>query len=118
EADEKGPIFRASFSFWCGRGDSNPHGIATASPSSWCVCQFRHFRESCEGETYFGCGCAGVGPGVDDGCGVAGAGVVVFAGAPDVGPPAGDGAAGVEDGTGVDTGGAGVPVISDPELPR
>src|SRR5215510_4363559 len=29
----------------CGRGDSNPHGIATASPSSWCVCQFRHFRE-------------------------------------------------------------------------
>src|SRR5258705_7490707 len=29
---------------WCGRGDSNPHGIATASPSSWCVCQFRHFR--------------------------------------------------------------------------
>ena len=30
--------------FWCGRGDSNPYGIATASPSSWCVCQFRHFR--------------------------------------------------------------------------
>ena len=30
---------------WCGRGDSNPHGLATASPSSWCVCQFRHFRE-------------------------------------------------------------------------
>ncbi len=30
---------------WCERGDSNPHGIATASPSSWCVCQFRHFRE-------------------------------------------------------------------------
>ena len=29
---------------WCGRGDSNPHGLATASPSSWCVCQFRHFR--------------------------------------------------------------------------
>jgi hypothetical protein len=29
---------------WCGRGDSNPYGIATASPSSWCVCQFRHFR--------------------------------------------------------------------------
>ena len=27
------------------KGDSNPHGIATASPSSWCVCQFRHFRE-------------------------------------------------------------------------
>jgi hypothetical protein len=33
-----------SLSSWCGRGDSNPHGIATASPSSWCVCQFRHFR--------------------------------------------------------------------------
>ena len=29
----------------CGRGDSNPHDVATASPSSWCVCQFRHFRE-------------------------------------------------------------------------
>jgi hypothetical protein len=30
--------------FWCGREDSNLHGIATASPSSWCVCQFRHCR--------------------------------------------------------------------------
>lgn len=30
---------------WCGREDSNLHGIATASPSSWCVCQFRHFRK-------------------------------------------------------------------------
>src|SRR2546430_3827670 len=30
---------------WCGRKDSNLHGIATASPSSWCVCQFRHFRK-------------------------------------------------------------------------
>jgi hypothetical protein len=29
---------------WCGREDSNLHGIATASPSSWCVCQFRHYR--------------------------------------------------------------------------
>ena len=29
---------------WCGRVDSNHHGIATASPSSWCVCQFRHDR--------------------------------------------------------------------------
>jgi hypothetical protein len=29
---------------WCGRGDSNPHDLAAASPSSWCVCQFRHFR--------------------------------------------------------------------------
>jgi hypothetical protein len=26
--------------------DSNHHGIATASPSSWCVCQFRHDRNS------------------------------------------------------------------------
>ena len=33
---------------WCGRGDSNPHALASASPSSWCVCQFRHFRN--EGE--------------------------------------------------------------------
>jgi hypothetical protein len=24
--------------------DSNHHGISTASPSSWCVCQFRHDR--------------------------------------------------------------------------
>jgi hypothetical protein len=43
------PANRSSLAFqasegWCGRGDSNPHGIATASPSSWCVCQFRHFR--------------------------------------------------------------------------
>ena len=29
---------------WCGGKDSNLHGIATASPSSWCVCQFRHHR--------------------------------------------------------------------------
>src|SRR3954454_22746633 len=43
---------------WCERGDSNPHGIATASPSSWCVCQFRHFRE--EGY-FFGCSGAGAG---------------------------------------------------------
>ena len=28
----------------CGSGDLNPDGITTASPSSWCVCQFRHFR--------------------------------------------------------------------------
>ena len=40
---------------WCERGDSNPHGIATASPSSWCVCQFRHFRE---GETAYVFGCS------------------------------------------------------------
>src|SRR6266478_484273 len=31
--------------FWCGREDSNLHGIATASPSSWCVFQFRQYRE-------------------------------------------------------------------------
>ena len=29
---------------WCGREDLNLHGIATASPSSGCVCQFRHSR--------------------------------------------------------------------------
>src|SRR3954465_13192495 len=29
---------------WCGRKDSNLHALAGASPSSWCVCQFRHFR--------------------------------------------------------------------------
>ena len=34
----------ASIKSWCGRVDSNHHGIATASPSSWCVCQFRHDR--------------------------------------------------------------------------
>jgi hypothetical protein len=38
------PINSRGLEIWCGRGDSNPHGIATASPSSWCVCQFRHFR--------------------------------------------------------------------------
>src|SRR5687768_14527650 len=37
---------RKASEVWCERGDSNPHGIATASPSSWCVCQFRHFREA------------------------------------------------------------------------
>src|ERR1700680_3715510 len=33
---------------WCGGVDSNHHGIATASPSSWCVCQFRHDRKTLE----------------------------------------------------------------------
>ena len=41
-----GPRTRAVLK-WCGRGDSNPYGITTASPSSWCVCQFRHFRVVC-----------------------------------------------------------------------
>ena len=42
---KRGPASRASFRLsWCGRGDSNPHVLANASPSSWCVCQFRHFR--------------------------------------------------------------------------
>ena len=37
------------------KGDSNPHDLAAASPSSWCVCQFRHFRsEGCQGP-YRGC---------------------------------------------------------------
>src|SRR6185436_4302715 len=35
---------RRAFCFQCGGEDLNLHGIATASPSSWCVCQFRHFR--------------------------------------------------------------------------
>src|SRR5579862_467155 len=30
---------------WCGRVDSNHHALASASPSSWCVCQFRHDRK-------------------------------------------------------------------------
>src|SRR5215469_8069299 len=34
---------------WCGREDSNLHGIAPASPSSWCVYQFRHCRKSVVG---------------------------------------------------------------------
>ncbi len=29
----------------CEGGESNPHEIAPASPSSWCVYQFRHLRE-------------------------------------------------------------------------
>ena len=29
---------------WCGEEDSNFHGVAPASPSSWCVYQFRHRR--------------------------------------------------------------------------
>jgi hypothetical protein len=36
--------FSRNLEKWCGRVDSNHHGIATASPSSWCVCQFRHDR--------------------------------------------------------------------------
>src|SRR4051794_31009775 len=41
----KVPQFAGPLGVWCGRGDSNPHDIAIASPSSWCVCQFRHFRD-------------------------------------------------------------------------
>lgn len=39
-----GPPASRPWGPWCGRGDSNPHALASASPSSWCVCQFRHFR--------------------------------------------------------------------------
>ena len=46
--DRKGPANLAFRDQWCGRGDSNPHDVATASPSSWCVCQFRHFRNNKE----------------------------------------------------------------------
>ena len=34
----KSPESVGDFELWCGRGDSNPHGIATASPSSWKIC--------------------------------------------------------------------------------
>src|ERR1700739_594539 len=40
-----GPRKRSEAKSWCGGKDSNLHGIATASPSSWCVCQFRHHRK-------------------------------------------------------------------------
>ena len=30
---------------WCGGMESNHHGVAPASPSSWCVYQFRHHRK-------------------------------------------------------------------------
>ena len=33
---------------WC-EGGLNPHALTSASPSSWCVCQFRHFRVPHEG---------------------------------------------------------------------
>ena len=39
-----GSFFKIAVSCWCGRKDSNLHALAGASPSSWCVCQFRHFR--------------------------------------------------------------------------
>ena len=52
DAQASGALFASRFALriesWCGRVDSNHHGIATASPSSWCVCQFRHDRAGCE----------------------------------------------------------------------
>ena len=45
EYDEISPQLEFLGKIWCGREDSNLHGIATASPSSWCVCQFRHYRK-------------------------------------------------------------------------
>ena len=111
---------------WCGRGDSNPHALASASPSSWCVCQFRHFRkyEGCDA-VHFG-GCAGAEDvGALEGEGVPG----VVAGAPEVvgavcvAPPVA-GVAGALPlfigATGTDAGFAapGVPLSSEPELPR
>jgi hypothetical protein len=52
DAQHRGFLFASRFASriesWCGRVDSNHHGIATASPSSWCVCQFRHDRAGCE----------------------------------------------------------------------
>jgi hypothetical protein len=38
-------LIRKADRFECEREDLNLHGIAPASPSSWCVCQFRHARE-------------------------------------------------------------------------
>src|SRR6185369_2961891 len=35
-----------AFQYWCGGMESNHHGVAPASPSSWCVYQFRHHRIS------------------------------------------------------------------------
>ena len=74
--------------YWCGRGDSNPHGIATASPSSWCVCQFRHFRE--EGHVFSGACAVPRYFAVAAGCEPASGGVGAGAGAapaPASGPP-------------------------------
>src|SRR5215831_3701219 len=82
-------MFRA-FLRWCGRRDSNPHALASASPSSWCVCQFRHFRNERGLQFYFGpvapvAPVAGAGV-VDAGAGVVAGAVVgvsgAFAGAP------------------------------------
>src|SRR5262245_11157149 len=117
---------------WCGSGDLNPDGIATASPSSWCVCQFRHFRVAVrvrrdgpvrltafalatavkKPDTTFhyfaGAGAGAAGAGVL-GAGVVGAGVAgaEFAGA-------GAGAAGLV----VAGAGAGVPLTTDRVPPR
>ena len=30
----------------CGKGDLNPHAKKSATPSRWCVYQFRHFRRN------------------------------------------------------------------------
>jgi hypothetical protein len=90
---------------WCGRVDSNHHGIATASPSSWCVCQFRHDRTAgkqskvskssgqssrvksryFEGAGGAGAGACGAGAAGCCGAGTAGAGAPGFAGAAGVG---------------------------------
>ena len=100
---------------WCGSGDLNPDAPKSASPSSWCVCQFRHFRAEGRSKTktraYFAgvvAGAAGVDAGgVDVAGGVAGAADGVAAGAVDRG-----GVSGLAAG-----GGAGVPLTTDP-VPR
>ena len=38
---------------WCGGMESNHHGVAPASPSSWCVYQFRHHRKQCTQPTVY-----------------------------------------------------------------
>ena len=45
QAIKKSPDFSELFFInWCGGMDSNHHKVALASPSSWCVYQFRHHR--------------------------------------------------------------------------
>ena len=91
----------------------NPDAPKSASPSSWCVCQFRHFRAEGRNKTitraYFAGGVAGA-AGVDAAGGVVGAADGVAAGAVDRG--------GVSGVSGLAAaGGAGVPLTTDP-VPR
>src|SRR5450631_3714438 len=74
---------------WCGEGDLNPHEIAPASTSSWCVCQFRHLRVQTACYFLAGVGCAAIlcgamepaGRGIWTGTGAVFGGAPLFAGA-------------------------------------